>query len=61
VVGTLSLYDKRSQDPAGPKAFAEEDQDVLAHFATQAAKALSRFRPFLFPVPAAVETAMAGP
>jgi len=61
VVGTLSLYDKRSQDPTGPKAFAEEDQDVLAHFTAQAAKALSRFRPFLFPVPAAVETAMAGP
>jgi len=61
VVGTLSLYDKRSQDPAGSKAFAEEDQDVLAHFTAQAAKALSRFRPFLFPVPAAVETAMAGP
>lgn len=58
-VGTLSLYDKRHPDPGGPKRFAEEDQDVLAHFTVQAAKALARFRPFPSPVPS-VETAMAG-
>jgi len=61
VVGTLSLYDKRGEDPAGPKRFAEEDQDVLVHFAAQAAKALARFRPFPSPVAATPETAMAGP
>jgi GAF domain-containing protein len=60
VVGTLSLYDKRSQDPAGSKLFAEEDQDVLTHFSAQAAKALARFRPFPSSV-AAAETALAGP
>ena len=61
IVGTLSLYDKRSSDPAGPKRFAEEDQDVLIHFAAQAAKALARFRPFPAPVPAATEPALADP
>lgn len=58
-LGTLSLYDKRSLDPSGPKRFSDEDQDVLAQFAGQAAKALARFRPFPEIIMAASETVLA--
>jgi GAF domain-containing protein len=61
VLGTLTLYDKRSHDPAGPKRFTDEDQDVLAHFVGQAAKALARFRPFPEPAPSPAEPVLAGP
>jgi GAF domain-containing protein len=60
-LGTLTLYDKRSPDPSGPKRFTEEDQDVLAQFAGQAVKALARFRPFPEAIPTASEPALAGP
>jgi GAF domain-containing protein len=46
ILGTLTLYDKKSLDPAGGKNFTEEDREILLNFALQASKALSRFRPF---------------
>lgn len=61
VLGILTLYDKRGSDPTGPKRFTEEDQDVLAHFTGQAAKALARFRPFPERSTVAAETVLAGP
>lgn len=46
ILGTLTLYDKKSLDPAGGKNFTEEDREILLNFALQASKALERFRPF---------------
>ena len=43
VLGTLTLYDRKSTDPTGPRRFSDEDADVMANFCRQAAKGVARF------------------
>jgi hypothetical protein len=43
VLGTLTLYDRKSMDPAASRKFTEEDADVMANFCRQAVKGLARF------------------
>lgn len=45
VLGTLTLYDRKSLDPAGPRRFSDEDADVMVNFCRQAAKGLARVLP----------------
>lgn len=45
VIGTLTLYDRKTADPSGPRRFSEEDADVMGNFCRQAAKALAKFTP----------------
>jgi GAF domain-containing protein len=49
ILGTLTLYDKKSLDPAGGRNFTEEDREILLNFALQASKGLKRFHPFPAP------------
>jgi hypothetical protein len=58
VIGTLSLYDKKSADLAGSRSYSESDREVMVNFARQAAAGLERFRPF--PAPASWQPAPAG-
>lgn len=50
VLGTISLYDKKSLDLSGSRSFGEPDREMLLNFGLQAAKGLKRFYPF--PAPA---------
>lgn len=50
VLGTLSLYDKKSADLAGSRSYSEADREVILNFARQAASGLKRFHPFPAPV-----------
>lgn len=49
LLGTLSLYDRKSEDLSGDRSFGEADREMMATFALQAAKGLKRFHPFAFP------------
>lgn len=60
VVGTVSLYDKKSADLAGSRSFSESDRDLMLDFARRTATGLKRFYPFptpasWSPIPAAAE------
>ena len=46
VIGTLSLYDKKSLDMSSGKRFTENDKDILLNFGLQVSKGLKRFFPF---------------
>jgi GAF domain-containing protein len=46
VLGSLSLYDKRTQDLAAGRTFSDQDREVLMNFCLQAGKGLNRFLPF---------------
>ncbi len=46
VLGTLSLYDKKSMDQSYGNRFSEEDKDILLNFGLQVCKGLKRFLPF---------------
>jgi GAF domain-containing protein len=43
VIGTLSLYDKKSIDLYMSKSFSQKDREIFLNFCLQAAKALDRF------------------
>lgn len=49
MLGTLSLYDRKSDDLSGDRSFGEADREMLMTFAIQAAKGLRRFHPFAIP------------
>jgi GAF domain-containing protein len=51
VLGTLSLYDKKSMDQSYGTAFSEEDKEILLNFGLQVCKGLKRFLPFTVPTP----------
>jgi GAF domain len=43
VMGTLSLYDKKSLDLYAAKSFTQKDKEIFLNFCLQASKALERF------------------
>jgi hypothetical protein len=45
IIGTLSLYDKKSIDLYALKNFTQKDKEIFLNFCLQAAKALDRFIP----------------
>jgi putative methionine-R-sulfoxide reductase with GAF domain len=45
IIGTLSLYDKKSLDLYASKNFTQKDKEIFLNFCIQAAKALGRFIP----------------
>jgi GAF domain len=45
VLGTLTLYDRKSADSSRAGFFSDQDREVLLDFGTQAAKGLKRFLP----------------
>ena len=45
IIGTLSLYDKKSLDLYTSKNFTQKDKEIFLNFCLQAAKALDRFIP----------------
>jgi GAF domain-containing protein len=46
LLGTLSLYDKTSDDLSGRRSFGEADREVLLAFGQTACRGLKRFHPF---------------
>jgi putative methionine-R-sulfoxide reductase with GAF domain len=45
IIGTLSLYDKKSLDLYASKNFTQKDKEIFLNFCLQVAKALDRFIP----------------
>jgi putative methionine-R-sulfoxide reductase with GAF domain len=45
VIGTLSLYDKKSLDLYMSRSFSQKDKEIFLNFCLQASKALDRFAP----------------
>jgi transcriptional regulator with GAF, ATPase, and Fis domain len=43
ILGTLSLYDKKSLDLYGSKTFSQKDKEIFLNFCLQVSKALERF------------------
>ena len=43
ILGTLSLYDKKSLDLFGSRSFSSKDKEIFMNFCLQTAKALDRF------------------
>jgi len=57
IIGTLSLYDKKSLDMSPRSGFSDQDGEILLNFALQAFKGLKRYHPFPAPVPQAIALA----
>jgi hypothetical protein len=49
LLGTLAIYDRKSEDLSSDRSFGEVDREMMVTFATQAAKGLKRFHPFVIP------------
>jgi hypothetical protein len=43
ILGTLSLYDKKSIDLYTTRSFSPKDKEIFLNFCLQASKALDRF------------------
>jgi putative methionine-R-sulfoxide reductase with GAF domain len=57
VIGTLSLYDKKSLDLYMSRSFSQKDREIFLNFSLQASKALDKF----ISIEAAAEPAARGP
>ncbi|HKP96373.1 MAG TPA: GAF domain-containing protein [Fibrobacteria bacterium] len=51
ILGTLTLYDKKTLDLSTARNFSDQDKEVLLNFCLQAGKGLKRFFPFPAPSP----------